>query len=125
MAQPKKTLIVFLIQSPASFIFPMSGNALLGNAMHLHGADLNLKRLTLWSNDRGMKRLIHIRSRNSYEVLYSSRNWSPQVMNDSQRAVTVSYSSGNDPNRHKIVHLLNGNLLSFDFLVNAIDSLDP
>ena len=64
LAQPVQLLLLTIARGSLTvrslFIFPMCSNTVLGSLMHLKGSDLNFKRLSIRSDQRGMQRLVHI-----------------------------------------------------------------
>src|SRR5262245_38063475 len=92
--------------------------------MHIHGAYLNLERLTVRPDHRGMQRLVHVGPGDSNEILNPSWNRPPQVVYESQGSVTVFHRGGNDAHRKQVIHLLDWNLLALDLLMDAVNSFD-
>ena len=61
----------------------------LGHTVHIHGPNLNLYALPESSEQQRMQRLISIRFRNRYVVLELARHRFVQIVNHTQRPVTL------------------------------------
>ena len=89
LPQPLEVLLVALGAEPAFLVFPVRGDALLGDAMHLLGPNLHLERQPALADDRRVQRLIAVRPRHRDEVLESARHRRPHLMNDAEHRVAV------------------------------------
>ena len=103
----------------------MSGDTILSRSVHFKCTDLDFKRLTVWTDQCGVQRLIHIRLRHSNVVLETSRDRFIHLMYDPQGRITVFHCIYNDPHREQIIDLVQGLILIYHFFVNAEEVLDP
>ena len=62
----------------AGLVLPVRRNALLGDAVHLFGADLHLELMAALAHHRGVQRLIAVGAGHGDEVLDAPRHRPPQ-----------------------------------------------
>src|SRR5262249_6845120 len=98
----------------AGFVLPVSGDAFLGEAVHVLGADLDFKGLAA-VQDGGVQRLVEIGAGKGEIVLEAAGNGPPDVMDDAESGVAVALAVGNNANREEIVDLIQTALLAGDF----------
>jgi hypothetical protein len=77
LVEPAEGLAVTICNVSLFFIFPMSGNAVLGDTMHLLRADLEFDMLPLRAHHRRMQRLIKIGLWNRDVVFEAPRHRPP------------------------------------------------
>src|SRR5256886_11358250 len=114
LAHPDDALIVIAAGGFAILVFPMSGDAFFGNAVHFLGANLNFEWLAAMY-DGGMQRLIKIWPRHGDVILETARNWAPNVMNDPKRGVATAFAVRDDADGEEIVNLIESAALADDF----------
>ena len=100
-------------------ILPMRRNTILRRLVHLKGADLYLKGLSRAADQRGMKRLIHVRLGHGDIILKPPGNRRVHLVDDSQRRVTVLQGVHNNPHREQIIDLIQGLALILHLLIDA------
>jgi len=116
LAQLVEALVLVLFAEFAFLIFPMGGNALLGNAVHFLGPDLDLEGLAAITDNRRMQRLVQIVPRDRYPVLKTLGNRGPDVVDNAHRQIAVlsivfsDYAGGD-----QIVYLFYAQLLFGEF----------
>src|SRR5262249_1756268 len=96
-AHPHDALVIIAAFRLAVFVFPVRGDAFLGNAMHILSTNLNFERLAAMNHGR-MQRLIEIRPRHSDVVLEAAGNGAPNMMDDAKRGIATALRVGNDAN---------------------------
>src|SRR5438067_10173827 len=85
LPQPGELLLV--LGALAFLVGPVRGDALLRNLVHLLGAHLDLDAFSAGADHRGVQRLVHVRLRDRYVVLESSRHRLPEGMDEAERLV--------------------------------------
>src|SRR5882724_11917156 len=83
------TISPFLSSVRNGWIFPLIRDPLLGDAMHLVGADLHLERLSLVAHHGSVQRLIHVRLEYGDETLDPTRERAPETVDDPEGAVAA------------------------------------
>ena len=108
----------------AFLVFPVRGDAFLGDAVHLLGADLHFEVPPVRAHHRGMQRLVQVGPRNRDEVLDAAGNRAPLVVDHAERGVAVLHRIGDDAQGQQIVDLVERDLLALQLLVDRIGALD-
>ena len=125
VAQPGDALVLFAAGVLAAFlVLPVRGDALLGDAVHLLGADLHFEGLPVGAHHRGVQGLIQVGARNGDEVLDAPGNGPPLVVDDAQGGVAVLHAVGDDAHGQHVVDLLDRDLLPLQLLVDRVSALD-
>ena len=124
VAQPGDALIVGRRPLAPLLVLPVRGDALLGDAVHLLGADLHLEGLPVRPHHRSVQRLVEIGPRDGDEVLDAAGDGPPLVVNHAQRGVAVLHRIGDDAQRHQVVDLVDGDLLPAQLLEDRVGALD-
>ena len=120
-----QSLIVLASAAFSFFIFPVSGDAFLGNVMHILSADLHFERLRGRTNHRGVQRLIEIVARRCYPILNATGHRLPVVVDHSEGCVTMAYFVRSDnASCDQIVDLVKADFLPSKFLPNRIQAFD-
>ena len=101
----------------------MSGDALLGDAMHFLRANLHFERLAR-VNHGGVQRLIQIGPRHRDVVLESAGNRPPNLVDHAERGVAILHRVGDHAHGQQIVNLVESALLLLNFQVQRIEPLD-
>ena len=99
----------------------MRGDALLGDAVHFLGTDLDFKRLAR-VDDGGVERLIEVGTRHGDVVFEAARDRGPNLMHNAESGVTVLDRIGDDADGHQIVDLIESALLALHFLVQRVEA---
>jgi hypothetical protein len=101
------------------------GDALLGDAVHLLGAYLNLEGLPLVANHRGVERAVEVVARRRNPVLEAAGDGLPECVDDAERAVAVARLVGRDDARgDEVVDLIELYLLALELLPDGEEALD-
>ena len=103
----------------------MRGDAFLGDAVHVVGADLHLEGQAAVADDRGVQRLIAVRPRHGDEVLDPPGHRRPRLVDDAERRVAVAHRLRDETEGDEVVDLLEIDLLPLKLQVNAVETLDP
>ena len=61
-------------------VLPVRGDTEFSSGMHLGRANLYLDRFAVWSDDRGVERLIEVELRHRDVIFKSTWNWAPSRM---------------------------------------------
>ena len=78
-------------------IRPMGRHAAFRNIMHLLGADLHFNALTVSAGNGGMNRPIPVGFWLANIIFKSTRHGPPALMDNSQHAITIGFTLGEDP----------------------------
>ena len=78
-------------RASAGLVFPVRGDAFLGDAVHLFGADLHLELVAARAHHRGVQRLVAIGAGNGDEVLDAARHRPPERVNEPEDGVAGSH----------------------------------
>ena len=105
LAQPGEGLVVLVEAGLALLVLPVGRDALLGHAVHLLGADLDLEGLALVADDRGVQRLVAVGARHGDEVLDPSGHRPPEVVDHPERRVAVGHVRHQHAQGHEVVDL--------------------
>ncbi len=101
----------------AGLVLPVGGDAFLGDAVHLLGADLHLELVAAGAHHRGVQRLVAVGAGNGDEVLDASRHRPPQGVNQPEDGVAGGHVLGDDADGQQIVDLVEGDFGALDLLV--------
>ena len=124
LAQPDEVLLVAIGADAPFLVLPVRRDALLGDPVHLRGADLHLERQAALADDRRVQRLVAVGPRHRDEVLDAPGHRRPRLMDDAQRGVAVLDRLRDDPQRDEVVDLIEVDLLALQLLVDAEQALD-
>src|SRR5579872_1223795 len=80
----------------------MRGDAILGRAMHLASADLDLQRIAARSDHGGVDGLIAVCLRHGDIVFEAAWKRRPKAVNDAYRAVAIVHRVDDDADRDEI-----------------------
>ena len=103
----------------------MGGHALLGDAVHLLGADLNLDEVAARPGHGGVQRLVVVRLGRADEILDPARHRRPVGVHRAQGLVALLDRAHDDAEGHLVVHPLQRDLLHQELLVDGIQMLGP
>src|SRR5215831_177253 len=125
LMEPAKGLAVPFSHSSLFLIFPMRGDTVLRNTMHVFRPDLKFDVFTLRTYHCRMERLVEIRFWNCNIVLKPSRHRAPERMDDSEEGVAIHLRVRHDAQGGQIVDLLKCNRLLVHLLVDPVEVLRP
>src|SRR5688572_4506908 len=108
LAQPLELLGVLRVEAAraALLVLPVRRDAVLGDAVHLVGADLDFDALPTGPDQRRVQRLIHIGLRQRDVVLETPRDRRPARVHRPERRVTFGRGLDADSERQDVEHLL-------------------
>ena len=101
----------------------MRGDAVLGDAVHVVGADLDLDALAARPDHRRVQRLVHVRLRQRDVVLEAARDRRPLRVDDAERRVAVGHRLDADAERDDVVDLLEVALLLLHLAIDRVQVL--
>ena len=104
-ANPLVSLLVTFTLT-ALLIFPVGGDTVLGNGVHIVGANLHLKGNTVITDDRGVQTLVHIGLRGGDIVLEASQNGAVQVMDNTEDIIAVGNAVDQHTEGEQVIDLL-------------------
>ena len=107
----------------AFLIGPVSRNPVFGHAVHLLSSDLNFQRLAFWSDDRRMKRLIHVGLWHRDIVFKAAGHRFPLGMNRSQNGIAVFDRLDHDAHCKQVINLTELLVKIAHLVINRIDVL--
>ena len=125
LSQPQEVLVVRLCRAAPFLVLPVCGDALLGDQVHLSGADLHFERLALLRHDRRVQRLVEVRLGHGDVVLDPAGHRPPHLMDDAQSGVTVFDVAGDDAEADVVVDLADVDLLAAELRPDRVHRLDP
>ncbi len=103
----------------------MGGDPVLGQLVHVLGADLDLERLALGADHRGVQSLVHVRLRHRDEVLEAAGQRLPERVDDADRAIAVLDGSDDHPHRGEIEDLVELTAFLGHLGVDRVEVLGP
>ena len=86
----------------ALLVLPVRGDAVVGGAVHVVRADLQLDRLAVRADHRRVQRLVHVELRHRHEVLEAAGQRLPVGVHDAQRRVAVAHRVDQDPDADEV-----------------------
>ena len=108
----------------AGLVLPVRGNAFLGDAVHLLGADLHFELMAAVAHHRGVQRLVAVGAGNGDEVLDAAGHRPPQRVDEAEDRVARGHILRDDADGEQIVDLVEGDLGALDLLEDGIEALD-
>ena len=108
----------------AGLVFPVSGDAFFGDAVHFLGTDLHFELMAAVADHRGVQRLIAIGAGDGDEVLDAAGDGTPECVDEAEDGVAGSNILGDDADGEKIVDLVEGNLRALQLLIDGVEALD-
>jgi len=84
-------------------VLPVGGHAVLGAPVHREGADLQLDRLAVRPDHRGVQRLVHVELGHRDVVLEPARDRVPSRVHRAQGGVAVADRVDEDADAHEVV----------------------
>ena len=126
LAEPGETLLELDVLLCAFLVAPMGGDAVLGEAVHLMGADLDLERARFDAHDCRVERLVDTLARTGDVVVELARDRAPEAMNGAEHGVTISHAVHEDTEGEEVVDFVERLALCgirLHLLVDAVDVL--
>src|SRR5690606_36405064 len=124
LAQPGDFVVVTILAASAPFLVaPVRRHAILGEAMHLGGADLDLERLAVVGNDDGVQRAIAVRLGARDVVVVFLGNRLPDAVDHAQHRVAVVDARDDDSQTTQILDLGQGQALTTHLVADADEVL--
>ena len=108
----------------AGLVFPVGGDSLFGDAMHLVGADLHLELVAALAHDGGVQGLVEVGAGDGDEVLDAAGDRTPQHVNEAEDAVAIGLGLGNDADGEEVEDLVDGDLRLLQLLEDGVEALD-
>ncbi len=105
------------------FVLPVRGDAVLGDALHLVGADLNLDALAAGADDRRVERLVHVGLRQGNVILEPAGDGCPARVDDAERRVAIGHRLDDHAERDDVVDLLVVAVLRLHLAVDGVKVL--
>ena len=101
----------------------MGCDTILRCPVHFKGPDLDLKRLSVGADQRGVQRLVHVGLWHGNVVLKPSRNGLVHLMNHTKGCITVLDGIHDDADCKQVINLVNGLFLVDHFFINTEEML--
>ena len=124
LAHPGEALLVLGGDGVAGLVLPVRGDSLFGDLVHVLGAHLDLKLVAAGSDQRGVQRLVLVGPRHGDEVLDAAGNGRPLAVQEAEDGPAIGLSLADDAHGQQVVHLVDGDLLRDELLVNGVQALD-
>ena len=128
VAQPGHALLVLAVGAAGILLVaPVRGDAVLGDLVHLVGADLHLERPRARPHDAGVQRLVHRLLRVRDVVVERAGDGPPCLMHHAQRVVAVARIVNEHAQRDEVVDLVERLTLggvALHLLVRRVEVLD-
>ncbi len=105
-------------------VAPVGGDPLLGEEVHLEGADLHLEGLPALVHHRRVQRLVEVRLGHRDVVLEAPGDGAPAAVHDAERRVGVLEARGDDAEGEVVVELRDVDALAAQLLVDRVVALD-
>src|SRR5262245_40061077 len=101
----------------------MGGDAVFGDLVHAHSADLQLYALLAWTDHGGVDRAIIVPLRRRYVVLETPRDHRPGAVDNTESLVTVGQALHNHPESENVGKLLEPHRFPFHLPPYRISAL--
>ncbi len=101
-------------------VLPVRGDAVLGAAVHVEGADLELDGLAAGADHRGVQRLVHVELRHRDVVLEPAGDRVPSRVDRAEGGVAVADRVDQDADAHQVVDLREVAAADDHLLVDAV-----
>ena len=111
------------VAGDALFVLPVRGDAVFGDLVHLFGANLDLERDAVRTDDGGVERLVHVRLGRADIVLETAQNGTVKVVDDAEHVVAVGHGVDDDAEREEVEHLVHRLILRVHLAVDAVGML--
>ena len=97
----------------------MRRNTIFCSTVHFIGTNLNLKWLSTWTDQRGMKRLVHVLFWHCDIIFETARNWFIFLMHNSKCRITIFDIIYKNTNGKQIINLIQGLILVHHLLIDT------
>ena len=124
LADPGEAGLVLGGDVVAGLVLPVGGDAFLGDAVHLLGADLDLELMAAGGDERGVERLVEVGPGHRDEVLDAAGDGTPDGVKQAEDGVAVLHGLADDADGEKVVDLVDGDLLVGELLLDGVEALD-
>ena len=125
LANPVEALLVAGgDDAAAGLVLPVGGDALLGDAVHLFGADLHLELMAAGAHHRGVEGLVAVGAGHGDEVFDAPRHRPPKGVDEAEDGVAGGYVLGDDADGQQIIDLVEGDFGALLLLEDGVDALD-
>ncbi|GHG65432.1 hypothetical protein GCM10018980_57150 [Streptomyces capoamus] len=101
-------------------VLPVRGDAVLGAAVHVERADLQLDRLAVGPDDRRVQRLVHVELGHRDVVLEPAGDRVPPRVHGAEGGVAVAHGVDEDADAHQVVDLREVTAADDHLLVDAV-----
>jgi hypothetical protein len=125
LAQPGDLVVVTRILPGAFLVAPVGGDAQLGVAVHLVGADLHFQRPPAGADHGGVQRAVVVALRVGDVVVELLRDRLPDVVHDAEHRVAVLDVADQHAQRAHVVDFGEVEVLRLHLAVDAVDVLRP
>ena len=92
----------------AGLVLPVGGDAFLGDAVHLLGADLDLELVAAGRDEGGVQALVEVGARHGDEVLDAAGDGTPDGVEQAEDRVAVLHGLADDADGEQVVDLVEG-----------------
>ena len=116
-------VVLACVAGDALFVLPVRGDAVFGDLVHLFGANLDLERDAVRTDDGGVERLVHVRLGRADIVLETAQNGTVKVVDDAEHVVAVGHGVDDDAEREEVEHLVHRLILRVHLAVDAVGVL--
>ena len=123
LPEPEKIRIVRLRADAAFLVFPVRGDSLLGDQVHLARPDLHFERLSFLGHHRRVQRLVEVRLRHGDVVLDPSGDRPPGLVDDAEGRVAVLDRGSDDAEGEVVVELADVDVLPSQLLPDRVHRL--
>ncbi len=124
LAQPEDVGIAGQRRGLPLLVAPVRRDPLLGDEVHLAGADLDLERLPLVADHGGVERLVEVGLGHRDVVLEPARDGAPVLVDDAERGVGVLEARRDDAEGEVVVELGDVDPLPAELLEDRVVALD-
>ena len=128
LTEPVQLLLLALIYRQFAIgrflIFPVCSDTIFCCLVHFESTDLDLKWLSIWSDQCGMQGLVHIWLRHGNVILESARDRFVHLMDDAKGCITVLDCIYQNTDCKQIINLIDRLVLIDHLLVNTEEMLD-
>ena len=121
LAQPGELGVVLAVGLGAFLVAPVGGDADLGDLVHRLGPDLDLERLAVERDDRGVERLVEVVLGDRDVVVELAGDRAPERVDDAERRVAVADLVDQDADGVDVVDLAELRALALHLLPDAVD----
>ncbi len=125
LAEPGELRVVLAVGLGAFLVPPVGGDADLAHLVHLVGPDLDLERLAVERDHRGVERLVEVVLRDRDVVVELAGDRAPDRVDDAEGRVAVADLVDEQADGVDVVDLAELRALALHLLPDAVDVLRP